>query len=90
MSKNLAPTDSSITDATLRKFNIIGCALHTIQGVLLLIASQAIDNVRQFSKMIHVTWLAYDPILMDLVNKETEVGGCHIAVVAGLFLLVSK
>lgn len=77
---------SDVTDATLRKYNIGACILHSVQGLLMLIASQtAID----FKKELTTSFLVFDTEKQTLVAQTKNVGSVQIAVMAAVFLLMS-
>jgi len=80
---------SNISDSILRKYNVIGCIVHFVQGLLMLIASQAIDNIKSFQKDITVTWLYYNEVTHSLENKTQVVAQFEVGLAAAIFLLMS-
>lgn len=92
----LIPNDSintsapvGITDETLKKYNIIACCLHSIQGILMLIASQAVPNIKAFKKDITTSFLSYNEATRSLENETKVLGSVEIGVLAAVFLLLS-
>ena len=43
---------STVTDSILFKYNVGGCVLHSVQGTLMLIASQSVESIKNFKKEI--------------------------------------
>lgn len=50
----------TVTDSKLWKFNKIGCILHGIQGLLLMVASQAVESIKAFKIEITTSYLVFD------------------------------
>lgn len=86
----LAPNSvSDITDASLRQWNIGAGALHLVQGALLLVASQAVPQIKAFKKDITTSYLVYNYATQSLESRTRSVGSIEIAVCAAVFLLLS-
>jgi len=82
-------TDSRITDKILWRFNL-GCAiLHGVQGLLLLIASQAVNSIRDFKKDITLAYQDFDEVTRSLTTVSRSVSNVQIGVMAAVFLLMS-
>jgi len=80
---------SRITDARLRRCNIGACALHTIQGLLMLAASQAVPSVKSFKKELTTSFLVFDQKTKALISETKNIGSVEIGVAAAVFLLLS-
>lgn len=82
--------NSPITDQTLRKFNIGAGILHTIQGTMLLITSQALPRIKdKVTNPITTSFLTYNRVTKRLEPGVKAVGHFEIAVIAAVFLLMS-
>lgn len=82
-------TLSTITDARLKRCNAGACALHAIQGLLMLGASQGIPSVKAFTKQLTTSYLVYDKATKALVSETKNIGSVEIGVAAAIFLLLS-
>lgn len=82
-------TGSTVTDAELKKFNQIGFVLHSVQGILMLVASQAVSSIKDFSKDITRSYIEFDETTNRLVAATTRVSGYEVGATAGVFLLLS-
>lgn len=80
---------STITDARLWRFNVGACALHSVQGLLMLGASQGIPSVKAFKKPLTTSYLVYDHATKALVSETKNIGSVEIGVAAAVFLLLS-
>ena len=69
---------SAITDETLRKFNIRAGVLHLCQGLLMLVASQAVASIKEFKKEVTTSFLAYDDVSRSLISRSKNVGSVEI------------
>jgi hypothetical protein len=69
--------------------NIIACALHGVQGVAMLVVSQAVDSFKSSATQITRTSIRYDATLMKLVPVITNVFKLEIGAMAASFLLLS-
>lgn len=78
-----------VTDATLRKFNLIACILHTVQGGMMLVASQAVPNIKAFKKTLTTSFQVFNEDTQALENQTRDVGPVEIGVIAAVFLLMS-
>lgn len=82
--------ESSITDQTLRKFNIGAGILHSIQGALLLVASQTVPQIKdKVTNPITTGFLFYNQTSKHLEPRTQSVGHFEIALMAAVFLLMS-
>lgn len=82
--------DSPVTDKVLWRFNL-GCAiLHGVQGLLLLIASQTVDSIKDFKKDITIAYQDFDPATQGLVTVSRSVSNVEVGVMAAVFLLLSS
>merc|ERR1719453_2409618 len=82
--------ESPVTDSTLRKYNIGACILHTLQGTMLLAASQAVARIKdKETNPITTAFLAFNQTSKKLVPGSQPVGHIELAVVAAVFLLMS-
>ena len=80
---------SPISDATLRKYNIAGMVLHFVQGTAMLVASQAVTNIKAFKKMLTMSFLRFDEQTQALVPDTRNVFNVEIGVAAAVFVLLS-
>jgi len=91
---------SPISDAKLRFFNMGACILHGIQGLLMLITSQAVDSIKnQGARDVTIRYLACkpnatlgtgqceQPVKLDVY--EDKIGTLEIGAVSAAFLLLS-
>ena len=74
MSVTSSKSESNISDSTLKKYNAIACVLHGLQGVVQLYAALAVSRVKDFSKDITTSWLAYDDETNELVSSLLGLG----------------
>lgn len=80
---------SRVTDKVLWRFNL-GCAiLHGVQGLLLLIASQTVDSIRDFKKDITLAYQDFDTETQSLKTVSRSVSNVEVGVMAAVFLLLS-
>ena len=82
-------TQSPYTDARLRKYNVRAGILHGVQGTLMFIASQAVPNIKAFTKELTTSFLVYDEATSSLVSQTKSVGSIEIGVLAAVFLWLS-
>ena len=80
---------STITDAVLWKYNLAGCLLHGVQGLLMLIASQSVSSIKAFSKEITISFLAFDNATRTLKPSTSYAFDVEIGVTAAVFVLLS-
>lgn len=80
---------SEVTDANLRKANLGACVLHSVQGLLLLVASQSVPAIKSFKKDVTTSFLVYDHATQALVAHTRTVGGVEIGLCAAIFILMS-
>lgn len=89
------PAPSSISDKRLKVFNIICATLHFIQGLLMLVTSQAITAFKEQGKrQVTIRYLGCDtsngtggPCVLKTL--EDKIGELEIGAVAASFLLLS-
>jgi hypothetical protein len=81
--------ESPIKDASLKKWNIGAGALHLVQGLLMIGASQGVTAIRDFKKEITTSFLVYDHETQALVTKTRNIGSFPIGLSAAIFLLLS-
>lgn len=80
----------TVTDKKLRKYNLIACILHSIQGLMMLVASQKVDSIKEFKKEITTSYLVYNNATGALEPQTKPIGGyIEIGVCAAVFLLMS-
>jgi len=79
----------TITDARLRKYNLIACVLHFVQGTLMLVASQQVKSIKDFSKTVTTSFLVFNETTRALEPGNKTVGQIEIGVCAAVFLLMS-
>lgn len=82
-------TVSTITDARLWRCNVGACILHSIQGLLMLGASQGVPNVKAFKKELTTSFLVFDQATKSLVSETKRIGSVEIGLTAAIFLLLS-
>ena len=58
----LETVPSAISFALLRRRNTLALVLHTVQGGLMLFASQTVSGVKDFRRPVTVAFLEYDPV----------------------------
>jgi hypothetical protein len=46
-----------VSDKKLRKYNLYACILHSVQGILMLVASQAVDSIKSFKRELTTSFL---------------------------------
>jgi hypothetical protein len=80
---------SEITDKRLWQCNVGACVLHSIQGLLMLAASQGIPSVKAFKKDLTTSFLVYDKATRALKSQTKNIGSVEIGVAAAVFLLLS-
>ena len=80
---------STITDKSLRNFNIAGCVLHSVQGVAMLVASQAVPSIKAFRKTLTTSFLAFDEETQALVPATRNAFDVEIGLLAAVFVLLS-
>ena len=80
---------SAISDQYLKKMNRIGMVLHLVQGILMLVASQAVPNIKDFTKPLNTNYLVYDEATKALVSESKNVGSVEIGAAASSFLFMS-
>lgn len=81
-----------VRESKLNKFNKGACVLHFVQGVMMLIASQVVDSIKNFSLDVTTSFLTYEVGpggRGNLVTKTKTIGSIEIGVCAALFLLLS-
>lgn len=90
--------DNSISDKRLKYFNIGAGTLHFIQGMLMLVASQAVDNIKkQGARKVTLRFLSCiknettdrcaEPVRLSV--QENDIGTLEIGAAAASFLLLS-
>ena len=80
---------SEITDKTLWNYNVGAGVLHAVQGMMMLIVSQVVPNIKAFSKDLTTSYLEYDKATKALVSRTQTVTSIEIGVIAAVFLLLS-
>jgi len=80
---------SPITDRTLWKYNVGGCVLHSIQGTLMLVASQVVPSIKAFTKPLTISFLEFDNATKALVPATKPAFDVEIGVCAAVFILLS-
>jgi len=73
----------------LYKYNAYGCALHLIQGTMMLVASQAVTSIKAFKKEITFSYLEFDNVTKALVPATSHAFNVEIGVCAAVFILLS-
>lgn len=100
----LLPGDvpNSISDKRLKYFNIAAGILHFVQGLLMLVASQAVTSIKSFGQNTKIT-IRYMDCLRNATTgdcqqfengvrlkvKEDDIGSMEIGAMAAVFLLLS-
>lgn len=82
----------TVRESKLKNFNKGACVLHFVQGVMMLVASQAVDSIKNFTLDVTTSFLTYEvgpEGRGNLVTKTKTVGSVEIGVAAALFLLLS-
>lgn len=79
----------TITDARLWRCNVGACVLHSVQGLLMLGASQGIPSVKAFTKELTTSYLVYDETTRALASQTKSIGSVEIGAAAAVFLLLS-
>eukprot|EP01051_Picozoa_sp_SAG22_P005526 SAG22_NODE_330_length_12211_cov_6.451948_13_plen_274_part_00 len=80
---------STITDRSLRNYNIAAFVLHFVQGTAMLVASQAVPSIKEFKKTLTTSFLDYDEETQALVPRSRDVFGVEIGLLAAVFVLLS-
>jgi hypothetical protein len=80
---------STITDSRLWGYNLGACLLHSIQGLLMLVASQNISSVKNFTKELTTSFLVFDHKTKKLFSQTKTIGSVEIGLAAAVFLLIS-
>jgi hypothetical protein len=80
---------SSVTDRSLRNFNLAGCILHSVQGLAMLVASQAVPSIKAFKKMLTTSFLEFDAETQALVPRTRNAFNVEIGLLAAVFVLLS-
>jgi hypothetical protein len=80
---------SAVTDAVLWKYNLWGCVLHTVQGVAMLAASQAVPSIKAFKKELTVSYLEFNNQTFALEPATRPAFAVEIGVAAAVFVLLS-
>lgn len=83
------PSISKITDARLWRWNLGACVLHSLQGLLLLGASQGVPSVKNFKKDLTTSYLVFDKQTQALIPETKSIGSVEIGLAAAIFLLLS-
>jgi hypothetical protein len=83
------PIISKITDARLWRWNLGACVLHSLQGLLLLGASQGVPSVKNFKKDLTTSYLVFDKQTQALIPETKNIGSVEIGLAAAIFLLLS-
>jgi len=83
------PIISKITDARLWRWNLGACVLHSLQGLLLLGASQGVPSVKNFKKDLTTSYLIFDKQTQALISETKSIGSVEIGLAAAIFLLLS-
>mmetsp|Transcript_81650 Transcript_81650/g.127501 ORF Transcript_81650/g.127501 Transcript_81650/m.127501 type:complete len:283 (-) Transcript_81650:409-1257(-) len=83
------PIISKITDARLWRWNLGACVLHSLQGLLLLGASQGVPSVKNFKKDLTTSYLVFDKQTQALISETKNIGAVEIGLAAAIFLLLS-
>jgi hypothetical protein len=82
-------SDSTISFEYLRRRNKYALGLHLVQGILMLVSSQSVPGVKDFTKPLVTSFLVYDQATQALVSESKEVGSVAIAAWTSSFLLMS-
>ena len=81
---------SAIPDVWLRRYNLYACILHSVQGTLMLVASQAVPNIKKFSKQVTISNLEYNATAKALEpGVPKDAFKLEIGAMAASFLLLS-
>lgn len=83
------PIISKITDVRLWRWNLGACVLHSLQGLLLLGASQGVPSVKNFKKDLTTSYLIFDKQTQALIPETKRIGSVEIGLAAAIFLLLS-
>jgi len=81
--------DGPISDRKLWRYNASACALHAGQGLLMLVASQAVPAIKAFKKELTTSFLVFDHRTKALVSETKSVGSVELGLAAAAFLLIS-
>jgi len=87
--ETLVQHKSPITDASLKKWNTVAGGLHLVQGLLMLGASQGVEQIKNFKKEITTSFLVYNEVTQALESRTRSVGSIEIGLFAAIFLLLS-
>eukprot|EP01052_Picozoa_sp_SAG31_P022145 SAG31_NODE_1748_length_7363_cov_288.231553_5_plen_176_part_00 len=82
-------THSNITDKSLRRCNLAAFVLHSVQGIAMLIASQAVPSIKGFKKMLTTSFLEFDADTQALVPRSRNAFGVEIGLLTAIFVLLS-
>lgn len=81
---------AEITNAKLRRFNLIMGCLHLVQGILMLfLATTVIQKIAQFSPQITQNYLAFDLETQTLVPASRNLFQLPFGILVAVFLLLS-
>jgi|MDSY01.1.fsa_nt_gb hypothetical protein len=78
-----------VTDETLMRYNKIACALHAVQGVMMLVVSQVVESIKDFKKEVTTSYLTYNDDSHSLENNTKTIFHVEIGLVSAVFLLMS-
>ena len=81
---------TEITNAKLRRFNLIMGCLHLVQGILMLIlATTVIQKIAEFSPQIRQNYLAFNPQTKTLEPASRAIFSLPFGILVAVFLLIS-
>lgn len=81
---------AEITNAKLRKFNLIMGCLHLVQGVLMLfLATTVIQKIAEFSPQITQSYLTFNPLTQTLEPASRNLFQLPFGILVAVFLLIS-
>ena len=81
---------TEITNAKLRRFNLIMGCLHLVQGILMLIlATTVIQKIAEFSPQITQNYLAFNPLTKTLEPASRVIFSMPFGILVAVFLLIS-
>merc|ERR1719387_2327577 len=75
--------------SNLKYYNSCACLLHMVQGVVLLVSSQIVQSIKEFSKTVTISYLSYDHVNASLVSATKPAFDVEIGVIAAVFLILS-
>jgi hypothetical protein len=78
-----------ISNRSLRRFNLIMCILHLIQGCLMLFFVLSIEKIRSFTTPIWSYFLTFDHQNMKLVTDAHKLWDVPFALFVAVFLFIS-